>query len=49
MSEQSPDNEMACEKEPPAREHTQDELQARYLEQQRRMQCHGCGESIEIY
>ena len=34
-----------------ARYHTlsEDELQARYFEQQRRRQCLGCGEAAELY
>ncbi|QEG35923.1 hypothetical protein Pr1d_32310 [Bythopirellula goksoeyrii] len=48
MSEQPIDDEMACERETSA-PLTQAELHSLYLEQQRRMQCHGCGEAIEVY
>jgi len=33
----------------PIPEDQQRELHARYLEQQRRMSCPGCGEGVEVY
>ena len=53
----SNDDKTACDAQPsspdgqlsPDRQLSPDELHARYIEQQRRLQCNGCGEEGEVF